>query len=51
LSRQDPPRQPDEPEVGRWPRAWRMIFLILAGVAGWVLVIVIAGYVKRRLGL
>lgn len=51
LSRKDPPRDPDEPDVKRWPRAWRMIFLILAGVAGWVLVVVTASYVRHRLGL
>jgi hypothetical protein len=51
LSRQDPPRDPDEPDVKRWPRAWRVIFLLAVGVAGWVLVVVIAGFVRRRLGL
>jgi hypothetical protein len=51
LPRQDPPPNPDEPEVERWPRAWRIIFLILVGVLAWVLVVVIAGFVRRRLGL
>ena len=50
MPRLDPPRDPDEPEVERWPRAWRVLFLISAGFAGWVLVVVAAGYVKRRLG-
>jgi hypothetical protein len=51
LPSQDPPREPDEPDVGRWPRAWRLIFLLLVAVVAWVLVVVVAGFVWRRLGL
>lgn len=51
MPRQDPPHKPDEPDVRRWPRAWRLIFLLLAGVAVWVLVVVVGSFVKRRLGL
>ena len=48
MPRQEPPREPD---VRRWPRRWRLIFLILAGAAAWVLVVVLLGFVRRRLGL
>jgi len=51
LPRLDPPRQSDEPDVGHWPRAWRLIFLIVAGAAVWVLVVVVFGFARRRLGL
>jgi hypothetical protein len=35
--------------VRRWPRAQRLIFLLLAGIASWAAVIVIAWLVWRRL--
>jgi hypothetical protein len=47
----DPPRDPDEPDVRPWPPAWRLIFLLVVGAAGWVLVVVLAAFVRRRLGL
>ncbi|MGZ3272344.1 MAG: hypothetical protein ACXU82_07665 [Caulobacteraceae bacterium] len=50
MPRQDPPRQPDEPDVRRWPRAWRVIFLLGAGAVAWILAVVIAGFVRRRIG-
>jgi hypothetical protein len=51
LSRQDPSRERDEPVVRRWPPAWRLIFLLLAGIVAWVLVVVVAGFFRRHLGL
>jgi len=45
---QDPPHDADEPDVRRWPRALRLIFLILAGAAGWAVVIVLGWLAWRR---
>jgi hypothetical protein len=50
LPRKEPPVEPHEPDVRRWPRAWRMIFVLAAGVAAWVLVVVAAGFLWRRMG-
>jgi hypothetical protein len=38
----DPPHDTDEPDVPRWPRALRLVFLLLAGVACWGVLIVLA---------
>jgi hypothetical protein len=49
LPRQEPPREADEPVVRRWPRATRLIFLILAALGSWTIVALLAWLFWRRL--
>jgi hypothetical protein len=51
LTDQDAPDRADEPSIRRWPRALRLIFVLLAGVVAWAMVIAIAWFVLRRFGL
>jgi hypothetical protein len=50
LRRSAPLRASDESDVRRWPRAWRLIFLILAGAACWILVAVLIWFLWLRFG-